>query len=89
MCFSDTASVTADALLTGVGTLTLRSASRPRELPFAAIPLLFAIQSVGEGVIWLTFRYGDGPARRIRLSAFLCGGNDDALPDVDCDEHTS
>ena len=41
----------------GLGTLTLKSASRPRELPFAAIPLLFAIQQLSEGVIWLTFSY--------------------------------
>ena len=43
--------------LTLLGTLTLKSASRPREVPFAAIPLLFAIQQLSEGVIWLTFRY--------------------------------
>jgi hypothetical protein len=57
MCFSATASFSAGAFLLGLGTLTLKSASRPRELPFAAIPLLFAIQQVSEGVIWLTFRY--------------------------------
>lgn len=57
MCFSATASFSAGALLSGLGTLTLKSARRPRELPFAAIPLLFAIQQLSEGVIWLTFRY--------------------------------
>ncbi len=56
MCFSATASFSAGALLLGIGTLTLRSARRPRELPFAAIPMLFAIQQLTEGVIWLTFR---------------------------------
>lgn len=55
MCFSATASFSAGALLLGVGILTLKSARRPRELPFAAIPLLFAIQQLTEGVIWLTF----------------------------------
>lgn len=57
MCFSATASFSAGAFLLGVGTLTLKSARRPRELAFAAIPLLFAIQQLSEGVIWLTFRY--------------------------------
>ena len=57
MCFSATASFTAGAFLAGVGTPTLKSVGRPRELPFAAIPLLFAIQQLSEGVIWLTFRY--------------------------------
>ena len=59
MCFSATASFSAGAVLLGVGTLTLRSAlasHRRRDLPFAAIPLLFAIQQLIEGVIWLTFR---------------------------------
>ena len=57
MCFSATASFSAGALLLGIGTLTLKSARRRRELPFAAIPILFAIQQLIEGVIWLTFGY--------------------------------
>ena len=58
MCFSATASFSAGALLLGIGTLTLRSARATRQrraLPFAAIPILFAIQQLIEGVIWLTF----------------------------------
>ena len=57
MCFSATASFSAGAALIGLGALTLKAARRPRELPFAAIPLLFAIQQLSEGVIWLTFQY--------------------------------
>jgi hypothetical protein len=56
MCFSATASFSAGAVLLGLGALTLKSAGRPRELMFAAIPLLFAVQQLTEGVIWLTFR---------------------------------
>jgi hypothetical protein len=55
MCFSATASFTAGALLLGLGTMTLKSTRERREVPFAAIPLLFAIQQLSEGVIWLTF----------------------------------
>ena len=55
MCFSATASFSAGALLLGIGTLTLRSTRHRSEWPFAAIPLLFAIQQLIEGVIWLTF----------------------------------
>jgi hypothetical protein len=58
MCFSATASFSAGALLLGMGTLTLRSALATRQrraLPFAAIPMLFAVQQLIEGVIWLTF----------------------------------
>lgn len=57
MCFSATASFTAAAVLLGIGTLTLKSSNRLREIPFAAIPLLFAIQQLTEGVIWLTFTH--------------------------------
>ena len=55
MCFSATASFTAGALLLGFGVVTLKSAKQPRERLFAAIPLMFAIQQLSEGVIWLTF----------------------------------
>lgn len=57
MCFSATASFTAGTLLLGAGVLTVKSARGPRELPLAAIPLLFSIQQLVEGVVWLTFRY--------------------------------
>jgi hypothetical protein len=56
MCFSATASFSASAVLLVIGTVTLRAARVPRELPFAAIPLLFGIQQFSEGVIWLSFR---------------------------------
>jgi len=57
MCFSATASFGAAALLLGVGAVTWKSARRARERPFAAIPLLFAVQQLSEGVIWLSFRH--------------------------------
>jgi hypothetical protein len=60
MCFSATASFAAGGFLLGLGTMTLRLARMPRERPFAAIPLLFAIQQFIEGVIWLTFSH-DAP----------------------------
>lgn len=58
MCFSATASFGAGTVLLGVGALTWRSAQQPAELPFAAIPLLFALQQFIEGSIWLSFGAG-------------------------------
>ena len=58
MCFSAEASFIAGIALTGVGIATLRLASRRSQLPFAAIPLLFGIQQLIEGLIWLSFRDG-------------------------------
>jgi hypothetical protein len=54
MCFSATASFTAGAGLLIVGTVTARRARRPAELPFALIPVLFGVQQLIEGAIWLT-----------------------------------
>lgn len=56
MCFSAPASFIAGATLVAGGIATLRMASRPAEMPFAAIPLLFGIQQLVEGLIWLSFR---------------------------------
>lgn len=66
MCFSATASFTTGTFLLGLGALTLKAARGPRDLPFAAIPLLFSIQQLIEGVIWLTFDF-DAP----RLNAVM------------------
>ena len=57
MCFSATARFTAGAVLLGSGALTLKSANQPREIAFAAIPMLFALQQLVEGGIWLTFQH--------------------------------
>ena len=55
MCFSASASFTAAAVLLGLGTVTMRRARSRRELPYAAIPLLFGVQQLLEGMLWLTF----------------------------------
>lgn len=57
MCFSATASFSAGVLLLAAGGLAIKSARSPHELPLAAIPLLFSVQQLIEGVVWLTFRY--------------------------------
>lgn len=56
MRFSATASFIAGVTLSTAGVATLRMTSRPAQIPFAAIPLLFGIQQVIEGQIWLSFR---------------------------------
>jgi hypothetical protein len=56
MCFSATASFVAGAALTAVGVATLRMTSRKVEIAFAMVPLLFGVQQVIEGFIWLSLR---------------------------------
>lgn len=55
MCFSATASFIAGAGLIAIGTCTVRQTKRHAELPYAAIPVLFGIQQLVEGALWLTF----------------------------------
>ncbi|PIS18477.1 MAG: hypothetical protein COY36_03385 [Zetaproteobacteria bacterium CG_4_10_14_0_2_um_filter_55_20] len=57
MCFSATASLIVGGGLTVTGVLTLRLAGNRSELLFAAIPLLFGIQQIIEGVIWLSLQH--------------------------------
>lgn len=56
MCFSATASFTAGTALSAIGVLTLRKPRSKVELPLALIPLLFGIQQLTEGVLWLSLR---------------------------------
>lgn len=55
MCFSPAASFAASIVLGASGTASIRETKQRREIPFASIPLLFGIQQLTEGVIWLTF----------------------------------
>jgi len=57
MCFSASASFIAGTSLLAAGAFTVQKVQRKGELPFAAIPLLFGVQQLIEGVIWLTFRF--------------------------------
>lgn len=52
MCFSAGASFGAAAALGGIGALSVRRAPSRAHLPFAAIPLLFALQQASEGFVW-------------------------------------
>lgn len=56
MCFSATASFVAGVSLSIFGVLTLKKTQRQNEVPFATIPLLFGIQQIIEGMLWLSFR---------------------------------
>jgi hypothetical protein len=57
MCFSAPASFIAGTALTAVGVVTLRKTKKKSEIPFAMIPLLFGIQQIVEGFVWLSFAW--------------------------------
>lgn len=57
MCFSATASFIAGVSLSVLGVVTVKKAERKAEIPFAMIPLLFGVQQIIEGMLWLSFRF--------------------------------
>ena len=63
MCFSASASFIAGTSLSAMGVATLRKTQRKAEIPFAMIPLLFGVQQITEGMVWLSFRF-DAPLFR-------------------------
>jgi hypothetical protein len=66
MCFSATASFTSGAVLVLVGLQALRLTRQRREWPYALIPVLFGLQQLLEGVLWLSF-----PAHALALNAVV------------------
>ena len=54
MCFSAEASFGAAAILTVIGVVTIKKTTHKSQLWFASIPLVFGIQQLAEGVLWLT-----------------------------------
>ena len=67
MCFSATASFSAGTVLTVLGVATLRATRRKAEIPFASIPLLFGLQQIVEGLLWLSFRF-DAPQLNVAMT---------------------
>lgn len=54
MCFSETASFGAAAILTTIGVFTLKKVEKPNQILFASIPLLFATQQFVEAFVWMS-----------------------------------
>lgn len=67
MCFSATASFIAGVSLSALGVATLKMAERKAEIPFAAIPLLFGVQQIIEGMLWPSFRF-DAPLLNVTMT---------------------
>lgn len=59
MCFSANASFTASAILATAGTLSVSMGRRNGQWAFACIPLIFAVQQLIEGFVWIGLSGGD------------------------------
>jgi len=57
MCFSAAASFGSGVVLAAIGVVTLKITRKPLHLVFAFIPILFAIQQISEGFVWLTLQH--------------------------------
>jgi len=68
MCFSATASFATMGLTGAIGIATLSRATYAREIPTAAIPLLFAAQQGIEGLLWLHLPSADGDSTTSALT---------------------
>ena len=67
MCFSATASFVAGVSLSAIGVLTLKKAEQKAWVPLAMIPLLFGVQQIIEGMLWLSFRF-DAPLLNVTMT---------------------
>lgn len=57
--------------MSAIGVLTLKKAEQKTEIPLAMIPLLFGIQQIIEGMLWLSFRF-DAPLLNVTMTyAFM------------------
>lgn len=57
MCFSASASFIAGSSLSVIGIAALQRTEARSERPLAMMPLLFGMQQITEGVVWLTFSH--------------------------------
>lgn len=72
MCFSATASFMAFGVTGAAGLAAISRTRHLKELPLAAVPLLFAGQQGIEGMLWLTLPVApDGPATSLFTHLFL------------------
>jgi hypothetical protein len=73
MCFSATASFVAASVLVPVGIYCLRSSNQVdrRYLAFAMLPLIFGLQQMLEGGLWLALAQGDAGAAHNLALGFL------------------
>lgn len=68
MCFSAEASFIVGGALLIVGVATFRKTTHNKDLPVALIPLIFAIQQIIEGYLWVSLTHNDAPQTQFWLS---------------------
>jgi len=54
MCFSAGASFASGFVISAIGVATVKEVHKPSQWVFAVIPLLFGIQQLADGCLWIT-----------------------------------
>ena len=54
MCFSTAASFASGAILTVIGVVAIKKVTYKKQILFASIPFVFAVQQFAEGFVWLS-----------------------------------
>ena len=68
MCFSAEASFIVGGALLFIGTSTIKKAHHKKDLPIALIPIIFALQQIIEGLLWIILKDGNMPQAQFLLS---------------------
>jgi len=72
MCFSATASLSASILLTGSGIGAIKKMESSKMLAFASVPILFGLQQLSEGILWLSYTHPNiAPWQHASMYSFL------------------
>lgn len=70
MCFSAGASFVGGAVITAIGVMTVRSNSDPSRCLFASIPLIFGVQQISEGFVWVALQ-SSGNDLMLNISSYI------------------
>lgn len=72
MCFSPEASFTSGTIISALGVYTLKKVRVPSQMLFASVPLVFGLQQLSEGMVWMSLRDpASAGMQRAGLFAFL------------------
>ncbi|MCA1757290.1 MAG: hypothetical protein LC649_07530 [Bacteroidales bacterium] len=70
MCFSAGASFAGGAVVTAIGIATVKRMRKPEQRLFSAIPLLFGLQQISEGFVWVALQ-NPGNQVMLNISGYL------------------
>jgi len=75
MCFSATASFGASGVIFVIGAASISRVTKPGQLMLASTPILFSLQQLSEGILWLSLSRPDAvPYQQIAMYIFVIFG---------------